>query len=190
MAWYRTSARALTRRPREIVPSEWLTVEIDEEAGVYVTAMEALNLPIGPLGDWHETIWRPPKGKRHSTRRPATEALCRLGTELWGCKERVDAREALRIIGHPSGGASHPIWAASHPRAVAEMVISAVQDEAEIIDPDPQSTRRWLDAAGRRTCTALLNEAKDSLKKTGQRDSLDEWIRAVSDQRGLCRATA
>ena len=187
MAWHRRPARALTHCAQTFVPSEWRAVETDDAGGVYVTAMDALNLPIGPLGDWHATMWRPPEGTGASTRTPRTEALCRIGGELWGREELVDAREALRRIGHPMGAAPEPVWAASHPRATAEMVMSALRNTGRIDNPDPHSARRWLDAAERRTCASLLAGAKGSLATTAQRRALDEWIHAVSASQGLIR---
>lgn len=187
MAWHRSPARALTQRAQMVVPSEWRAVETDDGGGVYVTAMDALNLPTGPLGDWHSTMWRAPEGAGASTRTPRTEALCRIGGELWAREELVDAREALRRIGHPMGTAPEPVWAASHPRATAEMVMSALRNTGRIANPDPQSVRRWLDAAQRRTCARMLAKAKGALVTNAQRRALDEWIQAVSTEHGLIR---
>ena len=187
MAWYRGPTRALTRSARHYVPSEWRTVDTDDAAGVYVTAMDALNLPTGPLGDWHGTMWRPTADTEASTRTPTTEALCRIGAELWQREELVDAREALRVIGHPMGTAAEPVWAASHPRATAEMVMRSLRDIGWIANPDPHSARRWLDAAGRRTCARMLEKAKNSATVETDKRRLDKWIRAACTQRGLIR---
>ena len=180
--------RALTRNRQPTVPSEWRSVDTDDAQGVYVTAMDALNLPIGPLGDWHGTMWRPAAGTGASTRTPTTEALCRIGNALWGREGLVDAREALRLIGHPAGVAASPVWAASHPRAVAEMVVKALRDSGWITNPDPQSARRWLSADGRSRCARLLGEARGSMER--ERRALDEWIEATCAMRGLTRADA
>lgn len=119
----------------------------DDAGGVYVTAMDALDLPTGPLGDWHATMWRPPEESGASTRTPRTEALCRLGGELWAREELVDARDALRRIGHPMGTAPEPVSAASHPRATAELVMSALCNTGRI-DPDPHD--EWIHAVSAR----------------------------------------
>ena len=183
MAWYREPARALIHRQPDEGEHGWRKVETDAAEGVYLTAMDALNLPLGPLGDWHGAMWRPPAQTPLSTRTPATMRLCRIGRELWGTGDLIDAREALRRIGHPAGGAADAVWAASHPRAVAEMVMGALRKTSSIPDPDPQSARRWLDRAQRRTCAEMLVEARRTLATQAERNALDEWIRNVSERR-------
>ena len=183
MGWYREPPRAWIHRQPDEGEHGWRNVETDAAEGVYLTAMDALNLPLGPLGDWHGAMWRPPAETPSSTRTPATMRLCQIGRELWGTGDLVDAREALRRIGHPAGEADEPVWAASHPRAVAEMVMGALRNTGAIPDPDPRSARRWLDAAQRRTCADMLIEVRGTLATQGERRALDEWIGKVNDPR-------
>ena len=183
MAWYREPARALIHRQPNTDAPGWRKVETDAAESVYLTGMDALNLPLGPLGDWHGAMWRPPAHTPSSTRTPATVRLCQIGRELWGTNELIDAREALRRIGHPAGAAAGAVWAASHPRAVAEMVMGALRNTGSIPDPDPRSARRWLDGAQRRACTRMLSKARRTLATHAQRKALDAWIREVSERR-------
>ena len=188
MAWYRKPTRPTWELIRKIEPSEWLRVENDDEAGVYITGGAALNLPTGPLGDWHGEMWHPPAGSGQSTRTKANEQLCQVGMQLWKNRELVDARPALQAIGHPQGTAEEPVWAASHPRAVSEMIIDSLLTTHRIDDPDVQSARRWLRTEQRQTCARLLEEAKPVLSTGEQRRKLDEWKTAVCASFGLCEA--
>lgn len=65
--------------------------------------------------------------------------------------------------------------------------MSALRNSERIVNPDPHSARRWLDAAQRRTCASLLAKAKRSVATNAARHALDQWIRAVSASQGLIR---
>ena len=143
MGWYTEPTSPAWEVLEQVVPSEWLQIGNDDEQHIYITSLDALNLPTGPLGDWHPTSWTPPAGSGQSTRTPAHEALCALGIRLWGKDELVDAREALQIIGHPAGKHATPVWAASHPRAVAEMVMPGITRCGRIDEARELLGRMW-----------------------------------------------
>ena len=178
MGWYTEPANPAWEVLERVVPSEWLTIENDDEHDIYITALHALNLPTGPLGDWHTMCWQPPAGSGLSTRTAASERCCELGVALWGRDELVDARGALQAIGHPDSARDTPVWAASHPRAVAEMVIESLTAHGRITNPDIRSARRWLQREQRETCARLLEEAGPTL---GEDDAkhLTAWIGAL-----------
>ena len=184
MAWYTEPARPAWEQYRHTVPSEWRRVENDDANGIYITGLDALNLPTGPLGDWHGTTWRPISGSGATTRTPANERLCKLGTELWERSGLADAREALRGIGHPRGADQAPVWVATHARAVAELVMCSLIDSGAVSEPDARSARRWLDATGRDRCARMLESAKPSLTCT-QQPRLDQWVTALRTATGL-----
>ena len=183
---YPRAAKPWTHQRRDFVESEWQAVETDDAAGIYITAMDALNLTLGPGGDWHQTRWRPPAGTGASTRTPHTESLCRLGTALWGRQGLIDARPALQIIGHPAAERTPPVWCACYARAVAEMVMDALPKphHREIPYPDVHSARRWLDKDGREHCARLLVQARPTLTQS-ERKRLDAWVGALLEHRGL-----
>ena len=175
MGWYQNPTPPAWDRLKDIEPSNWRKIENTPDT--YITQTLALNLPTGPLGDWHDAFWRPlVSAKSQSTRSEVNDGLCRLGTELWGRDEIIDARPALRLIGHPQGDEPAPVWAASHPRAVAEIAMASLRENGQIRNPDRFEARRWLDRKGRETCTRLLNEARSSLKNPDEHRALDEWI--------------
>ena len=178
------AGRPFTLRQRTIVPSEWCAVDTDGAAGIYITGMAALNLPLGPLGDWHDFMWRPPAGSDNSTRTPANERLCRVGMALWKREALVDARKALATIGHPAAQRAHPVWAASHPRAVAEMVMDSLYAQGEIYATDVRESRRWLDQQGRTACAHMLERAGPTLN-AAHRALLDRWVEDITTLRGL-----
>lgn len=190
MGWYREPPRALTREPRELAQTQWRHVERGGPDGGHITGMDALNLPTGPAGDWHGARWHVTVGSAASTRTAETERLCKIGNELWGRKEIIDAREALQRIGHPEGNGEQPVWAATHARAVAEMVMAALHATGWIPDPDPRSARRWLDTTQRQVCTEMLHEASESLGDEEKKTKLDRWTEAVMRREGLSRAHA
>ena len=178
------AGRPFPLHQRAVVQDEWCAVETDNEAGIYITGIPALNLPVGPLGDWHGYMWRPEIGTNDSTRTPANEAACRIGMSLWGCEALVDARKALATIGHPAARSAHPVWAATHPRAVAEMVMHSLYEQGDIYATDLHETRRWLDSEGRRACALMLERAAPTLDAT-PRARLNAWTKELITRRGL-----
>ena len=188
MAWYHEPAKPAWELIGESKASEWLRIEKDDPANIYITGLAALNLPTGPLGDWHGALWRPLAGTGQSTRTKANEQLCRLGIRLWNDRELVDARLALQAIGHPRGDAQAPVWAASHARAVAEMVIQGLLITGTVHDPDDYSVRRWLVSEQRTICAEMLEQAKAALATDEQRERLDEWKSAICASAGLHEA--
>ena len=188
MAWYHEPVRPTWELIGKVRAGEWLRIENDDGENIYITGIAALNLPTGPRGDWHGALWRPPAGSGHSTRTKANEELCRLGTRLWSDRELVDARAALRAIGHPRGDDRTPVWAASHARAVAEMVMEALLTTGTIDEPDDHSARRWLASEQRRRCARMLEEAKTPLDTDEQRRRLGEWKAALCASPGLRQA--
>ena len=165
-----------------IVPSEWLRIDNDDEKGIYITALSALNLPTGPLGDWHDMCWRPPADSKRSTRTDASERCCRLGMRLWDRDELIDARRALRAIGHPEGNRETPIWAASHVRAVAEMAVDSLITYGYVNNPDIRSTRRWLTREQRETCARMLKRTPQTI---GASTHLNAWARALCESKPM-----
>ncbi len=182
MAWYTEPVNPAWEVLERIVPSEWLRIENDDEQNIYITALSALNLPTGPLGDWHDICWAPPAGSQLSTRTRTSETCCRLGMRLWDRDELIDAREALRSLGHPDGNRDAPVWAASHVRAVAEMVIDSLTKHGQIINPDVRSARRWLAREQRETCARMLERAMRTL---GENEHLDAWTNALREHRPM-----
>ena len=189
MGWYRKPTSPVWERICEIHPSEWRQIENVDAEGLYITGMDALNLPTGPLGDWHASLWRPvTTGTVQSTRSERNDRLCRLGTRLWGRADLVDARPALRAIGHPQGMEQTPVWAASQSRAVAEMVVDSLVRNGNIIGPDHYSAERWLSANQRETCARMLNDAKPALSNEDEKRRLGEWATALRIETALRRA--
>ena len=130
----------------------------------HITGRWALNLDVGPEGDWHPHIWA------NATVREAMahgSEMSAGGDALWGGADLLDARAALGRIDHPGGGEPEPVWCATHPRAVAEWVVSMAKVAAEVRAPDRFNAKRWLDRRGRARCAELLRRAEEALPEAG-----------------------
>ena len=112
--------------------------------GDHVTGSCALNVRgpgVGPCGDWHSGSWRSPcAGIRWEAHQAITTATCHYQREfellrgIIADEEVVDAREALRKMGHPAGSRKEGVWFATHVRAIIEEAWGPIQ---RYPDPDP-----------------------------------------------------
>ena len=127
----------------------------------YLDGLHALNLrspEVGSPGDWHPHVWecrvREPRWDAHyastSARRGASPWQERL-REWLGTREQVDARPALKRIGHPAAHRDTAVWCATHVRVVLEQAYDALKHatpeerwNAALRCQDPKTTARWL----------------------------------------------
>ena len=123
----------------------------------HVTRSPALNLRgegMGRCGDWHTTGWRTRcQGVQWHAHQVGTTGTDYYRAEyeeligIIGTEEVVDARKALRGIGHPAGNRSEPVWFATHVRAVIEEAWGPIRRDPSpnpVWPTDPTEVSWWL----------------------------------------------
>ena len=112
--------------------ARWAAIELASTTD-YITGQSALALAAPNMGDkscWY-TECRTPTGARMETAELGTRtAGCAATRATLGTDLIVDAREALKIAGHPKGNDSRAVPSANHVRAILEMAWQQTFQEA------------------------------------------------------------
>lgn len=180
------------RRGNEGLQSDWAWARIElATTDDYITGRGSLALAAPNMGEkscWY-TECRGPVGARLETADMGIrEHGCEAARKVFDRTRIVDAREALRIAGHPSGAAKACVPAATHVRALIEMAWEqtyreAIEGAEETVTAvlSERAMGRWTGATERLEIVEIGEEMKGLWKSREAQRTWATWLAMVSN---------